>query len=118
MNKPRLGADPFHRGQMEQVIDTLTATQPEKKEEPKKKTVIKAGGRKPGRPVTNTRDTSKSSQEGLPEGWTRASFILKEETLEKLKDYAYTDRKQIKEVITEALDSFLKGKKIIKRERS
>jgi hypothetical protein len=113
MIKKRLGTDPFERGQTEKVIDILT-TAPAKKDKPK---VKESPGtlRKPGRPITNRRDITKSSQEGLPEGWTRASFIIREDILEKLKDYAYTDRKQIKEVVTEALETYLKNKKIIKR---
>ncbi|OQC00073.1 MAG: hypothetical protein BWX78_01439 [Firmicutes bacterium ADurb.Bin099] len=113
MIKKRLGTDPFERGQAEKVIDILTKA-PAKAEKPKAKG--KPGlKRKPGRPITITRTMTKSSQEGLPEGWTRASFIIQETVLEKLKDYAYTDRRQIKEVVTEALENYLKNKKIINR---
>lgn len=54
----------------------------------------------------------KSIDRGLKEGWTRATFILRSDYLEKVKSLAYWDRKQIKEVIDEALGSYLKGKKI------
>ena len=54
----------------------------------------------------------KSSDRGLKEGWTRATFILKSDYLEKIKALAYWDRKQVKEVIDEALGLYLKGKKI------
>jgi hypothetical protein len=53
-----------------------------------------------------------SSQRGLQDGWTRATFILKKNHLEKLKALAYWERKTIKEVIDEALSSYLGGKKI------
>ncbi len=59
---------------------------------------------KRGRPATSTREITKSSQEGTKEGETRATFIVKEELLEKLKAIAYWDRKLIKEVVTSALE--------------
>lgn len=58
---------------------------------------------------------TKSSREGLQEGWTRATFILKEDHLEKIKALAYWKRKNIKEVMDEVLEVYLKGKKIKSR---
>ena len=55
---------------------------------------------------------SKSSQEGLKDGWTRATFILRKDHLEKIKAVAYWKRKNIKEVMDEALKTYLRGKKI------
>jgi hypothetical protein len=55
---------------------------------------------------------TKSSFEGLKEGWTRATFILREDYLEKIKSLAYWRRKNIKEVMDEVLEDYLKGKKI------
>ena len=52
----------------------------------------------------------KTTQRGLHDGWTRATFILKKNHLEKLKELAYWERKTIKEVIDEALGSYLKAK--------
>jgi uncharacterized protein YnzC (UPF0291/DUF896 family) len=59
---------------------------------------------------------AKSSQEGLKDGWTRATFILRKDYLEKIKAFAYWKRKNIKEVIDEALGLYLKAKKIKPRE--
>jgi len=53
-----------------------------------------------------------SLEKGLQDGWTRATFILRKEYLRKLKAVSYWDRKKMKEVIDEALGSYLKGKKI------
>ena len=53
-----------------------------------------------------------SSQRGLQDGWTRATFIIKKNHLEKLKALAYLERKTIKEVMDEALGDYLKGRKI------
>jgi hypothetical protein len=55
---------------------------------------------------------SKTSQEGLKDGWTRATFILRKDHLEKIKAFAYWKRKNIKEVMDEALQTYLKGKRI------
>ena len=52
----------------------------------------------------------KTAQQGLQNGWTRATFILRQHHLEGLKALAYWERKTIKEVIDEALDSYLKRK--------
>jgi hypothetical protein len=58
---------------------------------------------KRGRPVTQTKEITKSSQEGTKENETRATFIINEDLLEKLKAIAYWDRILIKEVINTAL---------------
>ena len=58
---------------------------------------------------------TKTSYEGLREGWTRATFILREGYLEKIKSLAYWKRKNIKEVIDDVLGEYLKGKKIKSR---
>ncbi len=55
--------------------------------------------------------SNKTSQQGLKDGWTRATFILRKEYLEKLKSLSYWERKKIKEVIDEALTSYLEKKK-------
>jgi hypothetical protein len=51
-----------------------------------------------------------SSRIGLKPGWTRATFIVRDDILEKLKDLAWWDRKDIKEVLEEALTSHLANK--------
>lgn len=66
--------------------------------------------------VEQRRELTKSSQSGLPDGWTRATFIVKEELLEKIKGLAYTERKDIKTVIHEALNAHTRNKKILRRE--
>jgi uncharacterized protein YnzC (UPF0291/DUF896 family) len=53
-----------------------------------------------------------SSQKGLIDGWTRDTFILRKDYLEKIRALAYWERKKIKDVVDEALGSYLKRKKI------
>lgn len=58
---------------------------------------------KRGRPVTQTKEITKSSQEGTRENETRATFIVNEALLDKLKAIAYWDRVLIKDVVNTAL---------------
>ena len=62
---------------------------------------------KRGRPKTSTREITKSSQEGTKEKETRATFIVNEELLEKLKAIAYWDRVLIKDVVNTALQEIV-----------
>jgi hypothetical protein len=59
---------------------------------------------KRGRPKTQTKVITKSSQEGTKENETRATFIVNEDLLEKLKAIAYWERSLIKEVVASALE--------------
>ena len=52
-----------------------------------------------------------SSQKGLQDGWTRATFILRKVYLENLKALAYWERKKIKEVVDEAFRLYLRRRK-------
>ena len=61
--------------------------------------------------LQETMALNKTSEKGLQDGWTRATFILRRDYLERLKASAYWERKKIKEAIDEALGLYLKGKK-------
>ena len=50
------------------------------------------------------------AQEGLTADWTRATFIVRKGHLEKLKDYAYTERLTLKEALDKALGALLDDK--------
>lgn len=63
-----------------------------------------------GRPRNENLVRDKSPQEGLPEEWTRATFIVRCDQLDKLKDFAYTKRVSLKKALEVALDEFLKDK--------
>lgn len=78
-------------------LDTLLGEQPKKQPTAKK----------PGRPKTSTRVITKSSQEGIKEGYTRATFIVKEALLDKLKAIAYWDRALIKDMTGTALEDYI-----------
>lgn len=74
-------------------LNSLLGDQPEK---PKR-----------GRPVTQTKEITKSSQEGTKDNETRATFIVNEELLDKLKAIAYWDRVLIKDVVNTALQEIV-----------
>ncbi len=65
--------------------------------------------RKPGRPRTHKRVLTKSSQENLPENWTRATFILREDLLAAFKDQVAQEGLTIKEAINDAIAQYLSG---------
>jgi hypothetical protein len=77
-----------------QSSETITTDQPAK--------------RRPGRPQTNFRQITKTSQKGTQENETRATFIVEEDSLEKIKAIAYWDRLSIKDTINNALNEAVK----------
>lgn len=70
----------------------------------------KLGGGKKG---ASAMASIKTTQQRLQNGWTRATFILRKHHLEEIKALAYWERKTIKEVMDEALSSYLNRKAII-----
>ena len=70
-----------------------------------------AESRKKGRPRNEELVRDNSAQAGLPEEYTRASFILKVSALNDLKNYAYTNRMSIKDALSEILEEFFEGYK-------
>lgn len=53
-----------------------------------------------------------SIERGPPPGWTRATFIVRQDHLDKLKALAYWKRRTMKELVQEALANHLKGKRV------
>ena len=78
-----------------------------KEAEPKKK--------KRGRPRSQFKKVLNSSQEGTKENETRATFIIEEILLDKLKAIAWWDRKTYKEVAREAILDYVNKKNPKKR---
>lgn len=58
---------------------------------------------------TNTlrKEAKLSVKAGLKEGETRATLILREDVIEKYKAISYWDRRPLKEVVDDALSTFL-----------
>jgi len=53
-----------------------------------------------------------AAKRGLQEDLIRATFILKQDYLEKIKAYAYWERLQIKDVFDDMCEQFFKDKKV------
>lgn len=49
----------------------------------------------------------RKSQSGGSEDYQRATFIVRRDLLTRLKDYAYTERRELKEIINEILEAAL-----------
>ena len=63
-----------------------------------------------GRPRNPNIVRDNTPQKGLTSEWTRASFIIRVEQHEKIKDYAYTERLSIKETMEIILNEFFADK--------
>ena len=107
-----MGRDPFAQSGLDKIFTPVVeqATTPTSKP-----TIVKAKPRikESGGvniPHVSVIDSSTSSK-GLPKGWTRATFIVRQDLVHKVKRAAYLDRKQIKDLVTEALDAYLVDKK-------
>jgi hypothetical protein len=108
----RLGRDPFAQSGLDKIFTPVVEQATTITSKPtivKAKPSIKANGGV-NIPHVSVISTSTSSK-GLPKGWTRATFILRQDLVHKVKRAAYWDRRQIKDVVTEALDAYLVDKK-------
>jgi len=108
----RLGRDPFAQSGLDKIFTPVVeqATTPTSKA-----TIVKAKPRSKATDGVNIPQVSvistSTSSKGLPEGWIRATFIVRQDLVQKVKRAAYWDRRQIKDVVTEALDAYLVDKK-------
>ena len=71
----------------------------------------KKGKRKRGRPRIYS-DENRPPRDKPRDGYTRATFIVREDLVDKIKALAYWERMEIKEVLEEAILNHIKGKKI------
>lgn len=60
-----------------------------------------------GRPRNERIVRDNPTQEGLTPEFTRSTFIVEVELLEKLKDLAYTDRVSLKDLVNKILREYL-----------
>ena len=66
-----------------------------------------AGPRKRGRPMKADIVHGVSTQEGLTAEYTRATFIIRVDLLNRLKDYVYTERISMKDAMNKILEDAL-----------
>jgi hypothetical protein len=65
--------------------------------------------KKVGRPKTNFKEIEKTSQDGTKAGETRATFIVREDLLDKIKGLAYWECIQIKDVVNKFLEEGIRA---------
>lgn len=65
--------------------------------------------RRPGRPPKDDLIRNRGSQNGLPEDMTRQTLIVKVDQIDTLKNYAYTERRKLKDVIEEAFQEYIEN---------
>ena len=108
--KKRLGDDPFANKSLGGLDMLIGSTTDATRDLNVRETPATAKPKR-GRPKEITRVVTKTSQSGLREGLTRATFIIGEDTLDRLKERAYQDRKKLKDLVPEALDYYLANNK-------
>lgn len=108
--KKRLGDDPFANKSLGGLDMLIGSTTDQDRDLNVKETPTSAKPKR-GRPTEIHRNITKTSQSGLRDGLTRATFIIQETTLDRLKDRAYKDRKKLKDLVTEAIDYYLTNNK-------
>jgi hypothetical protein len=139
-NKPRMGSDPFEKKDPLGWIDRDHADEPNQHgsapsppsnpsklskadkpstQSPSSKASNPSKHALPGPPSTLNHPSTpgvpskgSTTSKGLRPGWTRATFIVKEETVQQLKAVAYWDRKELKRVVEEAFRAYLEQKPI------
>lgn len=63
--------------------------------------------RRPGRPTNENLVKEKGAQNGLPKDMTRQTMIVNIEQIDIIKNYAYTERRKLKDVIAEAFQEYI-----------
>ncbi len=88
---------------LEDKLNPLFTAQAEEKEQ----TAAAEPKKKRGRPQKEDIVRGNSVQEGLTEEYTRATFIMRVDLVEKLKNYAYTERLSMKDAVNKLIGEAL-----------
>ena len=114
----RLGRDPFASSGLDKIFTpaveqatTVTAKPTVVKAKPRVKASVGVNAPHASAVSASKSSSITTSSKGLPTGWTRATFIVRQDLVNKVKRAAYWDRRQIKDLVTEALDAYLLDKK-------
>lgn len=65
--------------------------------------------KKTGRPQNDKLVRETGAQKGLPVELTRQTLIVSVDQMETLKNYAYTERMKLKDVVSQAFEEFIKN---------
>ncbi len=116
-NNPLFGSQPEPQPETQTAPVTPQPAQPQQPtpEKPAKKSVSKSSGRGVKKlspaPASDSEPQTEMnparSRKSDADAYTRATFIVRRDLLDLLKDYAYTERREIKDVINEILGDAL-----------
>ena len=81
---------------------------PAAKKQPAKKLAEKKPEPAPAEPLTVPPRRQSAKPKLDPDAYQRATFIVRRDLLDLLKDYAYTERREIKDVINQILEEAMK----------
>lgn len=111
-----LDANPLFR-QPEQDEKPSAAKKESAKKQPKKsaakpapapkKRAAKTESGKPAQPAKPVQTAPPEPVKADPDAFVRATFIMRKDLLKRLKDYAYTERREIKDVVNALLENAL-----------
>lgn len=107
----RLGKDPLAWIQSTQIPDNPIESKPDLQSNLSLQSnpELQSTQNYPGDGVSESAKVKKTTHAGLQDGWTRATFIVKEDHLETLKSLAYYQRRNIKEVLEEAMVTYFQA---------
>jgi hypothetical protein len=104
---PNSTKEPFFWIKTGRDSDIIPYQKKEKAETERKRAVVPRGqSLPPDMPLIN----KETVRAGLQPGWIRASFIVREKYLKRLKEKAYWDRRAIKDVLDDILRAGLSDK--------
>lgn len=63
--------------------------------------------KKPGRPINENLVREHTAQKGLTPDLMRVTLIASVDQIETLKNYAYTERKKLKDIVNEAFTEYI-----------
>lgn len=86
-----------------EASDSPLFQKPEQKSEPVKEAPAERGRKQRGRPRNDDLVRGSSVQEGLTADYTRATYLMKVDLVEGVKNYAYTERIDIKTAINKLI---------------
>lgn len=121
-NKSKMGSDPFDttgslpwlkNTQKDNIgnVDNSSNLFHTSKQENESNTVLQNNNKNSDSQILPSNLDNKEEKD-IQVGWRRATFIIRNDQLEKLKAHAYWERLQLKEVLEEAIDEYFKEKNV------
>jgi len=62
--------------------------------------------------TNNGSPTSEKAKVGLQPGWTRRTYLVREDFVDQIESLAFVERKKIKDIVNDALGSYLSRQQV------